>query len=221
LVNQNNTSGNDNIPTKKKDDTQKGQNWYKKFLMIDLIVLVLSIIIPLILVSLNQASICDHHIEDEGGGSWLLGRALGFTTLIWFIFTSIKGARTKKIAKIFHSYPKAKNYHCLSAFLTNAINFIHFIALLASDTWGPLILEGESNHMPLGLFLTKFWTGVAFGIIMIITSLMFYYLRDIERLKKFGYKRFIKVHHIMLLATIILSIHIFLINTEILVLFWG
>ena len=214
-------SGKDNIPTKKKDDIQKGKNLFKIFLMIDLIVLILSIVIPLILVSLNQASSCDHHIEDEGGSGWILGRALGFTTLIWFIFTSFKGARTKKIAKIFHAYPKAKNYHCLSAFLTNIINFAHFIALLSSDPWGPLILDGESNHMPLNLFLTKFWTGIAFGIIMIITSLMFYYLRDVKRLRKFGYKRFIKVHHIMLLATILLSLHVFLINTEIMVLFWG
>ena len=204
-----------------KVKNKKKGTWLPLFLILDLIILILSIAIPLNLISLNQDASCLHHIEDSGGSSWILGRTLGFTTLIWFIYSAIKGAKTKKIGKLFHSYQKAKNYHCLSAFITNSINLVHFIALITSDPWGPLILEGESNHMPYNLFVTKFWTGVIFGIIMIITTIMFFYLRDVKRLSKFGYKRFIKVHHIMLLATIILAIHIFLINTEILVVLWG
>jgi len=191
------------------------------FIVIDLVVLILSIVIPLILVSLNQKESCSEHIENLGGNLWILGRALGFTTLIWFIFTIIIGANTKKIGKLFKSYQKAKNYHCFHAFLTNIIFIIHVGVLLNSDPWGPLIFKGEYNHIPLPLFIIKIWTGVFFAIIMVGSSLMFYFLRDVRRLKKFGYKRFIRLHHIMLLLTVFLAIHIFLINTELMIIWWG
>ena len=205
----------------KNQQEKKGNNWILIFLILDLIILFLSFIIFLNLITLNQDASCLHHIEEFGGTSWILGRTLGFTTLIWFIYTAIKGAKTKKIGKLFSSYQKAKNYHCLSATITISINLLHYFALLTSDPWGPLIFSGESNHMPFILFVTKFWTGVIFGIFMIISTVLFFYLRDVKRLRKFGYKRFIKVHHIMLLATIVLAVHIFLINIEILIIFWG
>ncbi len=98
---------------------------------------------------------------------------------------------------------------------------MHVFLLLFSDPWGGLIFEGEYNHLPFGLFLTKLVTGVVFAGIMVAVTILFFYLRDMERFKKFGYKKFIRVHYIMLISSFILAIHIFLINTEIMVIFWG
>ena len=173
------------------------------------------------LISLNQTDACTHHFEDSGGFLWIFGRALGFTTLVLLVTTLYKGATTKKIAKKLKSYQKAKNYHCFSALLTNIIFITHIGVLLSSDPWGPLIFENEYNHMPFGLFLTKLLTGVIFGLVMIGVTVLFFYLRDMDRFRKFGYKRFIKVHQIMLALTFILAIHVFLINTELMVIFWG
>ena len=207
-----------------KNSIKKRKNKFSAFLIfivIDLVVLILSIAIPFLLVSLNQSDSCSEHIESLGGSLWILGRTLGFTTLIWFIFTIIIGAKTKKIGKFFHSYQIAKNYHCINAFLTNIFFIIHVAVLLNSDPWGPLIFSGEYNHIPFPLFVVKIWTGIFFAVIMVGSSLMFFILRDIRILKKFGYKRFIRVHHIMLLLTIFLAIHIFLINTELMIIWWG
>ncbi|MBN1216435.1 MAG: hypothetical protein JXA99_13475 [Candidatus Lokiarchaeota archaeon] len=209
-----------NNSVKNTEHIQK-KNLYKRFLSIYFFFFIISIAIPLILVNLNQTGSCLHHIEEEGGLLWILGRALGFSTLIWFILSVYIGAKTKKLAKLFHSYPKAKNFHCISAFITNILFLAHIISLLISDPWGPLIFEREFNHMPFTLFLIKLITGIIFGSIMIITSIMFYYLKDIKKLRKFGYKKFIRTHQIMLIFTIVLAIHIFFINTEILIIFWG
>ncbi len=219
MSNSKNLSEDNNLNQSKKHSTEK--NWYRLFLILNLILLIISIIIPLILVNLNQTGSCLHHIEEEGGFSWILGRALGFSTLIWFIFSTFIGAKTKKIAKLFHSYPKAKNYHCISAFITNILFLIHVLVLLNSDPWGPLIFEREYNHMPPALFAIKIWTGIIFGIVMFLSSFLFLYLKDVKKLKKFGYKKFIKIHYIMLILTIVLAIHIFFINTEIMIISWG
>lgn len=197
------------------------ENKYHQYLLIDLLILILSILIPLGLISLNQTAACTHHFEEGGGFLWILGRALGFATFIWVSFTLFKGTQTKKLAKKFESYPKAKDYHCFSALTTNLIFAVHVLVLLNSDPWGPLIFEGEYNHIPLGLFITKLWTGIIFGAIMVAVTVLFFYLRDKERFKKFGYKRFIRVHHIMLIFTLVLAVHIFLINTEVIVILWG
>ena len=95
------------------------------------------------------------------------------------------------------------------------------MTLLLSEPWGGLIFRGEINHIPYTLFLTKLWTGVFFGIMMVSVTILFFYLKDMNRFKKFGYKKFIKVHYIMLISTALLAVHIFLINTEILIIFWG
>jgi len=52
------------------------------FIILDIIILIISIGIPLFLVSLNQTGSCLHHIEEGNVNLWILGRALGFMTLI-------------------------------------------------------------------------------------------------------------------------------------------
>ncbi len=191
------------------------------FIALDIIVLIISFILPYIFVSINQSESCLHHFEDFANNPWILGRALGFTTFIWFAFTVIIGANTKKIGKLFNSYQTAKNFHCLHALITSLIFVAHVVTLLNSDPWGPLIFRTEYNHLPFSLFVAKIWTGIIFAIVMIGTTIMFFYLRNVNRLKKFGYKRFIKIHHFMLLMTMILAVHIFLINTELMIILWG
>lgn len=191
------------------------------YIILDIIFLILSIIIPFILVSQNQTGSCLHHIEDSEGSLWIVGRAFGFTTLTWFIISTTYGIRTKKLARAFRSYKKARDFHCLNALLTIIIFFIHVASLLSSDPWGNLIFDGEYNHIPLPLFTTKLATGIIFGIIMFSVSMSAFYFRDMNRMKKFGFKNFIRIHYIMLSLSILLGIHIFLINTEILVIFWG
>lgn len=210
----------------KGDQNQGGFFLSKKthispIIALQVIILIISIVIPLLLVNLNQSSSCLHHIEEEGGTLWIVGRAFGFTTLTWFIISSLYGINTKKLARYFKSYTKARDIHCLNAGITIGVFFIHFISLLSSEPWGNLIFEGEYNHIPYSLFMTKLWTGVFFGIIMFMVFISAFYFRDMNRMKKFGFKNFIKIHYIMLSLSIILGIHIFLINTELLVMFWG
>jgi len=206
----------------KSNKTAERNVWFKRFLAFDLLILIISIIVPYFLINLNHIIFtCFNHTNHEGGMLWIWGRTLGFSTLTWFIFTMIKGAKTKRIAKLFQSYPKAKNYHSISALTTNVIFGLHVMTLLLSEPWGDLIFKGESNHIPYILFLTKIWTGVFFGTMMVSVTILFFYLKDMNRFKKFGYKRFIRVHYIMLISTGLLAVHIFLINTEILIIFWG
>ena len=204
-----------------KKITEKKSNKLPLYITLDIILLILSIIIPLFLVNLNQTGSCLHHIEDSDGSLWIVGRAFGFTTLTWFIISTIYGIRTKKLARAFKSYKKARDFHCLNATLTNIIFLIHVASLLGSDPWGALIFNGEYNHIPLPLFMTKLVTGIIFGIVMFSVSMSAFYFRDMNRMKKFGFKNFIKIHYIMLSFSILLAIHVFLINTEILVIFWG
>lgn len=191
------------------------------FLVFELIVLIISIVIPLILVNLNQTGSCLHHLEDSEGSFWIIGRALGFSTFIWFIISSLFGINTKKLAKSFKSYKKARDLHCLNASITIIVFLVHISSLLASDPWGSLIFDGEYNHIPFPLFMIKLGTGILFGIIMFFVSLSAFYFRNVNHMKKFGFKNFIKIHYIMLSLSVILAIHIFLINTEILVIMWG
>jgi hypothetical protein len=170
---------------------------------------------------MNQTGSCLHHIEEEGGSFWILGRAFGFTTLIWFIVSTLYGIYTKKLARVFNSYPKARDFHCLNASITLAIFFAHIGFLLSSDPWGPLIFDGESNHIPQDLFMLKIGTGVIFGIIMASVSFSAFYFRNMKNMKKFGFRNFIKLHYIMLCLSVILAVHIFLINTELMIIFWS
>lgn len=204
-----------------KETTEKKSRKLSLYITLDIILLTLSIIIPLLLVNQNQTGSCLHHIEDSDGSLWIVGRAFGFTTLTWFIISTIYGIRTKKLARAFKSYKKARDFHCLNATLTNIIFLIHIASLLSSDPWGGLIFDGEYNHIPLPLFITKLWTGIIFGIVMFSVSMSAFYFRDMNRMKRFGFKNFIKIHYIMLSLSILLGIHVFLINTELLVIFWG
>lgn len=204
-----------------KQATKKKSSKISIYITLDIIFLILSIIIPYVLVSQNQTGSCLHHIEDSEGSLWIVGRSLGFSTLIWFIISTIYGIRTKKLARAFGSYKKARDFHCLNALVTNIIFIIHVASLLSSEPWGDLIFDGEFNHIPPPLFITKLATGIIFGVVMFFVNMSAFYFRDMKRMKKFGFKNFIRIHYIMLSLSILLGIHIFLINTELLVIYWG
>lgn len=150
-----------------------------------------------------------------------MGRTFGFTTFIWFIISTLFGINTKKLVKFFKSYKNARDLHCLNAAITIVVFLVHIGTLLGSEPWSDLIFDGEYNHIPYPLFLIKIWTGVLFGIIMVTVAGSAFYFRDLNKMKRFGFKKFIKLHYIMLSLSIILGIHIFLINTELLIIFWG
>ena len=191
------------------------------FVILEVILLMFSILIPYFLVNANQTGSCLHHLNEDNGFLWIVGRAFGFTTFTWFIISALFGIKTKKIANVFGSYKKARDLHCLNATITIVVFLVHIGSLLGSEPWGDLIFDGEANHLPYPLFLTKVLTGVLFGIIMVSVSVSAFYFRDLSRMKRFGFKNFIKIHYIMLSLSMILGIHIFLINTEILIIFWG
>jgi hypothetical protein len=191
------------------------------FIGLDIVLIIISIIIPLMLVGANQTGSCLHHLEEDNGFLWVVGRSFGFTTFMWFIISTLFGINTKKIAKFFKSYQNARDLHCINAAITLAVFVVHIGTLLGSEPWGELIFDGEYNHIPYPLFLIKLWTGVLFGIIMASVSVSAFYFRDMNKMKRFGYKNFIKIHYIMLSLSIILGVHIFLINTEFLIIFWG
>ena len=201
-----------------KSNSKKKKNLYKTFIYLDFLILFFSIIIPLILIILNhQINGCLHHTSRGRGidaALWILGRSLGFTTLTWFIISSYQGFTTNKHAKLFHSKRKAKDFHCIGALITNIILGFHVLFLFISEPWKSVILSTRIKHYALLLFQIKIWTGIIFASIMIFISILSFYLRDMKKLKKFGYKRFILVHRIMLILTIILVIHILFINTE-------
>ena len=203
------------------DKTVKKSSKLLYFIILDIIILIISIVIPLVLVRLNQTESCLHHIEEGDGSLWVLGRALGFTTLIWFIISTLFGIYTKKLVRVFGSNSKARDFHCLNASITIIIFLAHISSLLSSDPWGPLIFDGEYNHIPPALFMIKLWTGVIFGIVMFSVSFSAFYFRNMKNMKKFGFRNFIKLHYVMLSLSVILAVHIFLINTELLIIFWG
>ena len=204
--------------TENQSEFKKGKDWFKIYIFIDIIILILSIIIPYLLIMLNQLiNGCGHHgFSSTGPGAilWIWGRSLGFTCFIWFCITTYRGYTTKKKAKLFHSMQKAKNLHCYEALITIIILVFHVSFLLTSDPWNSLILGRMVAHFPFALFAIKIWTGIIFGAIMVGTSILFFYLKDVKRLKKFGYKKMIWVHKLLLVFTIVLAIHIFLINIE-------
>ncbi len=201
--------------------TVKKSNKIPFFIVLVVILLVVSILIPFILVNANQTGSCLHHLEEDNGFLWIVGRSFGFTTFIWFIISTLFGINTKKLARVFESYKNARDLHCLNAAITIIVFLIHVGSLLGSEPWGDLIFDREYNHIPLPLFLTKLLTGVLFGIIMVSVSVSAFYFRDMKKMKRFGFKKFIKLHYVMLSLSVILGIHIFLINTEILIIFWG
>ena len=201
------------------------KNWYKILLVVDLVILLISIIIPFYLIWLNhQLNGCFYHLPMSRGRRsnlsilWIFGRALGFSTLIWFIFSSFQGFTTNFHAKLFNGKKKAQDFHCIGAFITSMVLAFHILFLIISEPWYSVIFKSNIAHFPYLTFAIKIWTGIIFAIIMISVSILSFYLRDIQKLKKFGYKNFILIHRIMLIYAIMLVIHIFLINTELLIL---
>jgi len=195
------------------------KNWFSFFNLLDVIVLILSIIIPVVLIFLNQSiNGCGQHMfSDLGPGAygWIWGRSLGFSCLTWFCYAMFKGFTVKKQAKLFGNMKKAKNLHCRTAIISIIILLLHIILLIATDPWRNIILRRRVEHFPYIFYMVKIWTGIIFGIIMVASSILFIYLRDLKKLRKFGYKNLIWVHRIMLICVILLAIHILYINTEI------
>ena len=204
------------------DDTEfklkKTQKLFNIYIAIDVIILIISIMIPYLLVRLNQEiNGCGHHsFSSVGAGAtfWIWGRSLGFTCFIWFCISTFRGYTTKKNAAKFKSMAKAKNLHCYEVLLTITILAFHIIFLVTSEPWRSLIIGKNVAHQSFYFFTLKIWTGIFFGIIMVGSSILFFSLKNVKKLKKFGYKKMIWVHRIMLIFTIALAIHIFLINTE-------
>ncbi|MFX1340167.1 MAG: hypothetical protein ACFFDK_16270 [Promethearchaeota archaeon] len=197
---------------------KKALKLFNIYIAIDLVILILSIMIPYLLVRLNQEiNGCGHHsFSSTGAGAtfWIWGRSLGFTCLIWFFISIFRGYTTKINATKFKSIEKAKNLHCYEALLTIIILAFHIIFLVTSEPWRSLIRGRKVAHFSFYFFSLKIWTGIFYGIIMVGASMLFFSLKNIKNLKRFGYKKMIWVHRIMLLFSIVLIIHISLINTE-------
>jgi len=203
----------------------KEKDWFIISISLDVVILILSIIIPYLLIRLNQQiNGCNaHSFSNTGSGAtfWILGRALGFTCFIWFCISTYRGYTTKKYAKLFHSMKKAKNLHCYEALITIVILAFHIVFLISSEPWRSLIRGRMVAHFSFGLFALKIWTGIIFGAIMVGTSILFFYLKDVKRLSKFGYTKMVWIHKLLLAFTIFLAIHMFLINTDLWLLFTG
>ncbi|MHA1148823.1 MAG: hypothetical protein ACTSR8_11345 [Promethearchaeota archaeon] len=195
------------------------KNLKRLFFLLDITILVLSIAIPLTLVIINQyLYTCNHHNFNQlkgGAWGWIIGRSLGFTVVIWFGYTMIKGFSVKKNAKLVKDIKWAKRIHCKTALVTVGILYLHVLILVLTEPWRSIILQGRVKHLPYAYYLIKFWTGIIFGGIMITCVIFFLYIQNLKRLKKFGYRKFILVHRIMMICVILLVFHIIFINTEI------
>ena len=198
---------------------------FKKYFTILIFIYLLAIIVPYILVNLNHSiNHCNHHTSPKNGLDgflWILGRSLGFSLFISFVITSYVGYKMRSLAKKFHAMKKARFLHHFSSIITLLLLSIHVLALVFSEPWNSLIFEFEKNHFPLTIFLLKLWTGILFGIMMTFLLILFFLLREPKKMRKFGYKRFIFLHRVMMIATILLAIHIFLLNTELVIMFYG
>jgi len=198
---------------------------FKKYFTILIFIYLLAIIVPYILVNLNHSiNHCNHHTSPKNGLDgvlWILGRSLGFSLFISFVITSYVGYKMRPLAKKFHAMKKARFLHHFSSIITLLLLSIHVLALVFSEPWNSLIFEFEKNHFPLTIFLLKLWTGIIFGIMMTFLLIFFFLLREPKKMRKFGYKRFIFLHRVMMIATILLAIHIFLLNTELVIMFYG
>jgi hypothetical protein len=197
---------------------KKAQKLFNIYIAIDLVILIISIMIPYLLIRLNQeVNGCGHHsFSSTGAGAtfWIWGRSLGFTCLIWFGISTFRGYTTKKNAAKFKSMEKAKNLHCYETLITIIVLAFHIIFLVTSEPWRSLIRGSKVAHFSFFFFTLKIWTGIFYGVIMVGASILFFSLKNVRNLKRFGYKKMMWVHRIMLLFAIFLPIHIFLINTE-------
>jgi len=186
------------------------------YLLIELIIVILSIIIPHNLIILVHAYYgCGHHSGGTNGDLWEWGRAFGWTALIWFIISSFQGFTLNKHAKLFRKKRKARDLHCISSLLCILFFLLHVFCLFISEPWRSILLLRDREHFTYRVFQFKIGTGIYMAIIMTIVSLLSFAAREAKVMKKIGYKRFRIIHWIMMVSTIILIIHILYINTEI------
>ena len=212
-MNASKTNLNDKIP------------WFLIYLIIEFVIIYLSIVIPYeIIKNISRSYGCTHHTSggrEEDGISWMRGRALGFTALIWFIISTIQGIFMNKHAKFFHKKRKARDLHCLSSFLCILFMTLHVFFLLTSEPWRSIFLGLDRKHFSTQVFQLKIQSGVIFAAIMVSVSILSLFTRKSKYMKKIGYKRFRVIHWIMMIFTILLVFHILYINTELWIMGYG
>lgn len=191
-------------------------NLFHFYLIIELIIVILSIIIPHnLIILIHRLYGCGHHSGGADGDIWEWGRAFGWTALIWFIISSFQGFTINKHAKLFHKKKKARHLHCISSVLCILFFLLHVYCLVISEPWRSIFLLRDKAHFSYRIFQFKIGTGIYMAIIMTSVSLLSFAALDAKVMKKIGYKRFRIIHWIMIVSTVILIIHILYINTEI------
>ena len=199
--------------------------WFLIYLLVEVILLYCSIVIPHeIIKSISIDYKCKHHTtggREIDGMSWMWGRSLGFTTLIWFIISSFQGISMNKHAKLFHKKRKARDLHAISAFICIFFMFLHFYILLTSEPWRSVYLMTERKHFPYEIFHLKIYLGIVAGTVMVIVSILSVFARKSKIMKIIRYKRFKRIHWIMMIFTIVIIIHVVYINTELWIMGYG
>jgi len=191
-------------------------NLFHFYLIIELIIVILSIIIPHnIIILIHRLYGCGHHSGGTDGDLWEWGRAFGWTALIWFIISSFQGFTMNKHAKLFHKKRKARYLHCISSVLCILFFLLHVYYLFISEPWRSIFFMSDRAHFTYQMFQFKIGTGIYMAIIMISVSLLSFAALDAKVMKKIGYKRFRIIHWIMIVSTIILAVHVLYINTEV------
>ena len=190
------------------------------YFLIEIFVIFLSVVIPFNIIRFISHNFgCTRH--NRGGLLWMVGRTLGFTSLIWFLISSFQGILMNKHAKLFHSKKRARDLHCLSSFLAIIMMFLHFYILFISEPWRSIVLRTDRAHFPQEVFRLKIILGIIFGTIMTSVSVLSVLARNPKIMKKIGYKRFKWIHWFMMVSTIILIIHVIYINTELWIMGFG
>ncbi len=213
--------------TEKVSPSEKKRNipWFAIYLLIIAIILYFSVVIPYeIIKDISRNYGCTHHTtvgREADGILWMRGRALGFTTLIWFIISTFQGIFMNKHAKLFHKKKRARDLHCISSFLCILFMTIHVYFLLTSEPWRSIFLGLDRKHFSTRVFQIKIQTGIIFGTIMTIVSVFSVFARKPKYMKKIGYKKFKVIHWIMMIFTILLIVHILYINTELWIMGYG
>jgi len=199
--------------------------WFLIYLIIEVIVLYFSIVIPHeIIKSISYEYKCKHHTtggREIDGFSWMWGRSLGFTTLIWFIISTFQGIFMNKHAKLFHKKRKARDLHAISSFICIFFMVLHFYILLTSEPWRTVYLMKDRKHLPYEIFHLKIYLGIVAGAVMVIVSILSVFARNPKIMRKIGYKRFKLIHRIMMIFTIVIIIHVIYINTELWIMGYG